>query len=157
MKNVVSIFLVMYFQFSISLAAENIPIHNQVQEIYNICNDNIPQVQTVNVRQGNIDDITRENKLRQCLKNKTIQIAASYLPETKLEDFRNALETLEKTGLTIYSLLIFCQDKEQPEWCRQRMNDEMSLGRLLLEKNLTAQIMHILTDVLNSKQGGYRF
>ncbi len=157
MKNIFIVLGILCYCSNISFAADSDPVQMQLHKIYNECESGLSSEQAVDVIQGNIDDVKKEDKLRRCLKYKTLDVASSYLPDTELENFRNALDSMEEAASNIYKILIFCQDKEQTEWCQQRINDDMSLGKLLFEKELTSQTVRILTDTLNSKQGGYQF
>ncbi|MBP3686789.1 MAG: hypothetical protein J6J35_00310 [Alphaproteobacteria bacterium] len=106
---------------------------------------------------GNKADVAHERALRQCLKNETLKIAATFIAPNELKNFNTALEQTETAAFTLYKTLIFCQTKQDSSWCTQTYQEDTSLGKLLLEKQLTAQTMQTLINTLNAKQGSLIF
>ena len=106
----------------------------QVEKYYTICENKEPIVQTEAVIKGNIKDVVRERKVRNCLKTKIIEIASSYLSDKELTKYKTSVDNLEKSLFEIYKTLIFCQDKSNTFWCEERYKDDMSLEKLRLEK-----------------------
>lgn len=155
MKKIVLI-LGLCLVFSMPAQADD-SVDSIAQNIYDECNSNILSVSETQVIKGNIEDVKRERSLRKCLKDKIVEISHVFMKKEEVNNFEESLNQLENTSFLLYKSLIFCGADSNDNWCDIRPNDDKSLGKLILEKQITAQIYHILQDIINAKQGGYNF
>ena len=132
-------------------------VSSTAQSIYNECNKNIPLITETLVIKGNIEDVKRERALRKCLKDKIIEISQLFMKKNEIKNFEKSLNQLEDVSFSLYKSLIFCRDDNDDSWCNARPYDDKSLGKLMLEKQITAQMYNILKDTIEAKQGGYIF
>ena len=132
-------------------SAEQYSTKETADTIYNQCRNSISQIET------NTNDIIQEQKLRLCLKSEIIRIAENFINKEELDILTNRIDEIEKTTTEIYRILIFCTPNNDTSWCKDSFRQESSLGQLILEKNITAQIYNILTAVLESKSGNFIF
>lgn len=88
------------FLFAISIAnaqTTNIPT---AQSIYENCEKEIHKIKTINSIDANIEDVKNERKLRQCLKNKIIQISSTFIEKKELENLNDAIDNIKKITKT---------------------------------------------------------
>ena len=130
-------------------------ISGTAQSIYNECDKSIPLITETLVINGNFEDVKLEQELRKCLKDKIIEISQLFMK--KIRNFEQSLNQLENTSFLLYKSLFFCNDDNDDSWCDIRLYDDISLGKLMLEKQITTQMYNILKDTINAKQGGYVF
>ncbi len=121
------------------------------EEIYQNCLNKFPSPTTVSVTQGNIEDVKRERNLRQCLKNKILEIAQSSLSEKEFNNFASALNESERNNFEIYRIIFFCSNDSKSIWCNERYKDDRSLEKLMMEKSLTSQIKQILSTLVEQQ------
>lgn len=143
-------FFLVLFGCLLALTAEAGDVLNgqKAEQIYDMCDKKIPQVENNGVLSGNVTDVERERLLRKCLKSEIIKIAATMIREKKLENFNKALDGLENNAFMLYKTVLFCKKNDSEEWCHQYYREDTSLDKLMLEKSSTAQIMKVLTDLL---------
>ncbi|MBQ8677419.1 MAG: hypothetical protein IJ529_02985 [Alphaproteobacteria bacterium] len=153
MKRIYIILFSMFLAFDIQAKEIIKSAQSQAENYYTICATQASNVQTDAVIQGNIEDIMRERKIRECLKAKIIEVASSYISDKELIKYQASIDSLEKSLFGIYKTLIFCQDKSNNFWCEERFKDDMSLEKLSLEKKLTSYMLEILKQTIESKQG----
>lgn len=154
MKKAVYLVLFSIFLGAEVPAAENADQARSLAErYYTACVAQAPTVETSAVIQGNIEDVKRERKIRECLKAKIIDVASSYLSDKALTEYQTAIDDSEKSLFATYRVLIFCKDKTDVLWCEERYKDDMSLEKLSLEKHLTSHMLKILEQTIKSKQG----
>jgi len=156
-KILFSLILAVGMYYPAVVMAQKLSPEQQAEKIYSACEEQIPEVTEKQVIKGNIADVLRERQLRQCIKDKTVEIAASFMAADELDNFRQQLDKLEKTFFDVYRLLIFCRDDGDENWCKQFYQEDSSLGKLLLEKNINAHIMRLLAVTIDTKQGGMVF
>lgn len=149
------IFAFFAFFYIINPVCANDNISQSIEDIYQNCLNKFPLLTPSSVIQGNIEDVKRERNLRQCLKDKVLEIAKSSLSEKEFNNFISALNENEKSNSEIYRIIFFCKNDSESIWCKERYKDDMSLEKLMMEKNLTSQIMQIL-NLLIEKQGDYK-
>ena len=101
---------------------------------------------------GNIEDVKRERDIKNCIKKEILKTTSQSLSKNNAADLKKALSDAEKALFNIYKILLFCQNNEDDNWCRERYKDDMSLEKLMLEKELTAQMKNILTSALEYQQ-----
>ena len=85
-------------------------------------------------------------------KKEILKTTSQSLSKNNAADLKKALSDAEKALFNIYKILLFCQNNEDDNWCRERYKDDMSLEKLMLEKELTAQMKNILTSALEYQQ-----
>ena len=151
-------FLIFFsFLFAISIAnaqTTNIPT---AQSIYENCEKEIHKIKTINSIDANIEDVKNERKLRQCLKNKIIQISSTFIEKKELENLKEAIDNIEKDNKNLYRIIIFCQQNNDTSWCKENNDKDTSLGKLILEKSITSEMYRILEVILDAKNDGFRF
>ena len=151
-------FLIFFsFLFAISIAnaqTTNIPT---AQSIYENCEKEIHKIKTINSIDANIEDVKNERKLRQCLKNKIIQISSTFIEKKELENLKDAIDNIEKDNKNLYRIIIFCQQNNETSWCKENYDKDTSLGKLILEKSITSEMYRILEVILDAKNDGFRF
>lgn len=140
------LFLVLFLMNRGIAFAENNTADAQAALVYKQCAAKVPETTERDPIQGNIEDVKRERLIRSCLKEKVIKITSKSLPESEFIIFQKALSEMEEISFNVYKALIFCQGDEN--WCQERYQDDMSLEKLMLEKELTAQMKNILTSAL---------
>lgn len=155
MKKTVLI-LGMILSFGANVWADD-DISGTAQSIYNECDKNIPLITETLVIKGNVEDVKREQVLRKCLKDKIIEISQLFMKKKEIKNFEKSLNQLEDVSFSLYKSLIFCRDDNDDNWCTARPYDDKSLGKLMLEKQITAQMYNILQNTIEAKQGGYNF
>ena len=101
---------------------------------------------------GNIEDVKRERDIKNCIKKEILKTTSQSHSKNNAADLKKALSDAEKALFNIYKILLFCQNNEDDNWCRERYKDDMSLEKLMLEKELTAQMKNILTSALEYQQ-----
>ena len=153
MKKVVAVALVLAALIG-TAEAERLP---QAEDIYNTCLQNTPSVQENDVLSGNIKDVVFERQFRKCLKNQAVLLASTFLREDEAKEFDKSLTTLETATFDVYKSLIFCSKNSDDFSCHNKFKEDTSLGKLLLEKQLTTQVYQILKDILNAQQGQFEF
>ena len=114
-------------------------------------------INIANAQTTNIEDVKNERKLRQCLKNKIIQISSTFIEKTELENLRDTIDNIEKDNKNLYRIIIFCQQNNDTSWCQENYDKDTSLGKLILEKSITSEIYRILEVILDAKNDGFRF
>ena len=151
-------FLIFFsFLFAISIAnaqTTNIPT---AQSIYENCEKEIHKIKAINSIDANIEDVKNERKLRQCLKNKIIQISSTFIEKKELENLKDAIDNIEKDNKNLYRIIIFCQQNNETSWCKENNDIDTSLGKLILEKSITSEMYRILEVILDAKNDGFRF
>ena len=151
-------FLIFFsFLFAISIAnaqTTNIPT---AQSIYENCEKEIHKIKIINSIDANIEDVKNERKLRQCLKNKIIQISSTFIEKKELENLKEAIDNIEKDNKNLYRIIIFCQQNNDTSWCKEKNDKDTSLGKLILEKSITSEMYRILEVILDAKNDGFRF
>ena len=130
---------------------------SQAEDIYNTCLQNTPSVQENDVLSGNVKDVAFEWQFRKCLKNQAVHLASTFLRKDEAKEFEKSLSALEDATFDVYKSLIFCSKDSDDFSCHTKFKEDTSLGKLLLEKQLTAQVYQILTDILNAQQGQFEF
>lgn len=140
-----------------NIQAETLNAEHLAEKIYSDCEKQLSEVHNTHVLSGNKSDVTQARKLRQCLKSEIIKIANSFISSSEIELLKQQLEKLETASSEIYRILIFCSKNEDKAWCTQFYKEDASLGKLLLEQNINAQLMNILINTIDAKQGGFRF
>ena len=126
----------------------------QAQHIYNQCSNQIQMSQEDKVISGNMADVKRIRQIRHCLKKNIINIAATVLQKNELSNFEQAVEANERTIFNIYKLLFFCNLNMSEDWCKRRVYDDMSLEKLMLERELEGHTYNLLIKVLETQKGG---
>ena len=120
----------------------------KAEQIYDMCDKKIPQVDDDGVLSGNIADVKRERLLRKCLKDETVKIVSAFIRADEIENFTSALDNMENDAFGVYRLAMFCKKGDEDFWCHQSFVSDTSINKLILEKNLTSQMMKFLTDML---------
>ena len=133
-------------------AEENISADKKSTLIYEKCVLQAPEATAVQPILGNIEDIARERSIRNCLKKDIMENASKSLSKNSITDLEVALSNAEKSLFDVYKALIFCQNNEDNTWCNERYKDDMSLEKLMLEKELTSLMKNILTAVFEYQQ-----
>ncbi len=117
----------------------------------------IPEIKAINSIDANIKDIKNERKLRQCLKNKIIQISSTFIEKKELENLKNTIDNIEKDNKNLYRIIIFCQQNNETSWCKENSDKDTSLGKLILEKSITSEMYRILEVILDAKNDSFSF
>ena len=151
-------FLIFFsFLFAISIANAQTTNTPTAQSIYENCEKEIPEIKAINSIDANIKDVKNERKLRQCLKNKIIQISSTFIEKTEIENLKKNINNIEKDNQNLYRIIIFCQQNKDTSWCQENYSQDTSLGKLILEKSITSEIYRILEVILDAKNEGFRF
>jgi len=151
-------FLIFFsFLFAISIANAQTINTLTAQSIYENCEKTINKTNIQNSVKANIEDVKNERKLRQCLKNKIIQISTTFIEKTEIENLKKTINNIEKDNQNLYRIIIFCQQNNETSWCKENNDKDTSLGKLILEKSITSEIYRILEVILDAKNDGFRF
>lgn len=151
-------FLIFFsFLFTINIANAQTTNISVAQSVYKYCEREIPEIKAINSIKANIEDVKNERKLRQCLKNKIIQISSTFIEKKELENLRDVIDNIEKNNKNLYRIIIFCQQNNDTSWCQENYDKDTSLGKLILEKSITSEIYRILEVILDAKNDGFRF
>ena len=148
-----------FFSFLFAVNITNAQTTNTLtaQSIYENCEKTINKTNIQNSIKANIEDVKNERKLRQCLKNKIIQISSTFIEKTEIENLKKTINNIEKDNQNLYRIIIFCQQNKDTSWCQENYSQDTSLGKLILEKSITSEIYRILEVILDAKNEGFRF
>ena len=134
--------LAIFFMINPAKAEENlIPqklAEQQAKTIYEDCEKKISLVNENNVIIGNIADVERVRKIKNCIKTKNI-------------------EADENARFNLYKSLYFCSKDSDEQECKNQYKNDTSLGKLMLEHRLNGDMYNLLIDVLEAKNGGFNF
>ena len=158
MKKIVTLFI-LFFSFLFAVNITNAQTTNSLttRSIYENCEKTINKTNIQNSIKANIEDVKNERKLRQCLKNKIIQISSTFIEKTEIENIKETIDNIEKDNQNLYRIIIFCQQNKDTSWCQENYSQDTSLGKLILEKSITSEIYRILEVILDAKNEGFRF
>lgn len=153
-KEIMQYAFVILLGFFLSLATANAEeaAEGYARAVYEKCEKQIPLATALEPILGNIEDVRRERLIRSCLKEEVLNIISKNLSKNEFINFNNALSEMEKVSFSVYKTLIFCLNNKDDSWCEERYKDDMSLEKLMLEKELTAQMKNILTSVFEYQQ-----
>ena len=148
------IFLLIFAFWAVSrgVFAEDLLIKKKAEEIYEKCKNSVYQNAVLEE-----NDVIKEQKIRQCLKNDIINLSQNFIAKDEINQLEENINNVEILSGEIYRILIFCTANEDMTWCKDRYRQENSLGKLILEKNVTAQVYNILINILESKSGDFSF
>ena len=158
MKKIVTLFI-LFFSFLFAVNITNAQTTNSLttRSIYENCEKTINKTNIQNSIKANIEDVKNERKLRQCLKNKIIQISSTFIEKTEIENIKETIDNIEKDNQNLYRIIIFCQQNKDTSWCQENYSPDTSLGKLILEKSITSEMYRILEVILDAKNDGFRF
>lgn len=158
MKKIVTLFI-LFFSFLFAVNITNAQTTNSLttRSIYENCEKTINKTNIQNSIKANIEDVKNERKLRQCLKNKIIQISSTFIEKTEIENIKETIDNIEKDNQNLYRIIIFCQQNKDTSWCQENYSLDTSLGKLILEKSITSEMYRILEVILDAKNDGFRF
>ena len=158
MKKIVTLFILFSsFLFAVNITNAQTTNSLTTRSIYENCEKTINKTNIQNSIKANIEDVKNERKLRQCLKNKIIQISSTFIEKTEIENIKETIDNIEKDNQNLYRIIIFCQQNKDTSWCQENYSLDTSLGKLILEKSITSEIYRILEVILDAKNDGFRF
>ena len=129
----------------------------QAKTIYEDCEKKISLVNENNVIVGNIADVERVRKIKNCIKDNILKQIQDYLQPDEIDNFTKNIEADENARFNLYKSLYFCsKDSDEPK-CKNQYKNDASLGKLMLEHRLSGDMYNLLIDVLEAKNGGFNF
>ena len=153
--------LAIFFMINPVNAEENlIPqklAEQQAKTIYEDCEKKISLVNENNVIIGNIADVERVRKIKNCIKDNILKQIQDYLQPEEIENFTKNIEVDENARFNLYKSLYFCSKDSDEQECKNQYKNDTSLGKLMLEHRLNGDMYNLLIDVLEAKNGGFNF
>ena len=137
--------------------ATDIRVTNSAEQIYDNCQTKFALQTQTNSIQGNISDVKRELNIRHCLKTELLETAKTFIAPDEIDNLKQNLDNIEQSSFEIYRILIFCNNGNSDNWCREEYVNDTSLGKLLLEKSITSEIYNLLKSTIDSKEGSFNF
>ena len=160
MKNILCL-LTIFFMIDSVYAEENLThqklAERQAKTIYEDCEQKIPLVKEDKVIIGNIADVERVRKVRNCIKDNILKQANDYLRPDEVDNFTKNIEADENARFNLYKSLYFCSENSDEFECKNQYKNDTSLGKLMLEHRLKGDMYNLLIDVLEAKNGGFNF
>ncbi len=132
-------------------------VQTTAENVYNKCSEMATHDYNSSVLQGNIEDVANERKKQECLKEYIFEFAKKNLKTSELQNFKSVLNESIRATSSVYKTLIFCRNDIDEIWCQDGYKKDTSLGKLLQEKAVTAELMKILTSLIESTKGGLDF
>ena len=151
------LYLAVIFAYISPLCATNTRVTNRAEQIYDNCQTQFTLQTQTNSIQGNISDIERERNIRRCLKTELLEIAKTFIAPDEISNLERNLNNIEQSSFETYRILIFCNNDNSDDWCKEKFSNDTSLGKLLLEKSITSEIYNILKSTIDSKEGSFNF
>ena len=152
--------LAIFFMISPANAEENLTpqklAEQQAKTIYENCEQKIPLVKN-NVIMGNIADVERVRKIKNCIKDNILKQVQDYLRPDEVDNFAKNIEADEIARFNLYKSLYFCSENSDEFECKNQYKNDTSLGKLMLEHRLQKDMYNLLIDVLEAKNGGFNF
>lgn len=153
--------LAIFFMINPANAEENLTpqklAEQQAKTIYENCEQKIPLVNENNVIIGNIADVERVRKIRNCIKDNILKQVQDYLRPDEVDNFAKNIEADENARFNLYKSLYFCSENSDEFECKNQYKNDTSLGKLMLEHRLKGDVYNLLIDVLEAKNGGFNF
>ena len=150
-----------FFMINPANAKENlIPqklAEQQAKTIYEDCEKEISLVNENNVIIGNIADVERVRKIKNCIKDNILKQIQDYLQPEEIDNFTKNIEADENARFNLYKSLYFCSKDSDEQECKNQYKNDTSLGKLMLEHRLKGDVYNLLIDVLEAKNGGFNF
>ena len=129
----------------------------QAKTIYENCEQKIPLVKEDKVIIGNIADVERVRKVRNCIKDNLLKQVQDYLRPDEVDNFTKNIEADENARFNLYKTLYFCSENTDENKKKNQYKNDTSLGKLMLEHRLKGDMYNLLIDVLEAKNGGFNF
>ena len=153
--------LAIFFMINPANAEENLTpqklAEQQAKTIYENCEQKIPLVKEDKVIIGNIADVERVHKVRNCIKDNLLKQVQDYLRPDEVDNFTKNIEADENARFNLYKSLYFCSENTDEFECKNQYKNDTSLGKLMLEHRLKGDMYNLLIDVLEAKNGGFNF
>ena len=160
MKKILCLFAI-FFMISSANAKENLTpqklAEQQAKTINENCEQKIPLVNENSVIIGNVADVERVRKLKNCIKDNILRQAQDYLRPVEVDIFAKNIEADENARFNLYKSLYFCSENTDEFECKNQYKNDTSLGKLMLEHRLKGDMYNLLIDVLEAKNGGFNF
>lgn len=153
--------LAIFFMINPANAEENLTpqklAEQQAKTIYENCEQKIPLVKEDKVIIGNIADVERVRKVRNCIKDNLLKQVQDYLRPDEVGNFTKNIEADENARFNLYKSLYFCSENTDEFECKNQYKNDTSLGKLMLEHRLKGDMYNLLIGVLEAKNGGFNF
>ena len=128
--------LAIFFMINPVNAEENlIPqklAEQQAKTIYEDCEKKISlvKVNENNVIIGNIADVERVRKIKNCIKDNILKQIQDYLQPEEIENFTKNIEVDESARFNLYKSLYFCSKDSDEQECKNQYKNDTSLGKV---------------------------
>ena len=124
--------LAIFFMISSANAEENLTpqklAEQQAKTIYENCEQKIPLVNENNVIMGNIADVERVRKIRNCIKDNILKQVQDYLRPDEVDNFTKNIEADEIARFNLYKSLYFCSENTDEFECKNQYKNDVKIS-----------------------------